>query len=125
MTAVLLYKDTDNPLGIPGDYPAHTKPLIGGEKIDPPWIVMEDAALNELIQSMYDQVALIYKARADAEKASEQSKIDALKRLFDDGDAIDDSWTTATNAQKFEIGRIAFKILRRQKRLILDQYRPE
>jgi hypothetical protein len=125
MTAVLLYKHTDNPLGLPEDYPAYTKPLVGGEKIDPPWIVMEDAALKGLIQSMYDQVALIYKARADAEKASEQSKLDALKRLFDDCEAIDDNWATATNAQKFELAQKTFRILRRQRRQILDQYRPE
>jgi len=125
MNAVLLYKDTDNPLGIPGEYPAVTKPLRNGEKVEAPWVEMRDAELQELIRSMSSQVDAIFKARADSEKASEHSKLDALKRLFDDGDAIDDAWATATNAQKFDLGRIAYKILRRQRRQILDQYRPE
>ncbi len=53
------------------------------------------------------------------------AKIDALKRLFDDCEAIDDVWANATNAQKFDLAQKTFRILRRQKRAILDQYRPE
>lgn len=53
------------------------------------------------------------------------AKLDALKRLFDDCEAIDDNWATATNAQKFELAQKTFRILRKQRRQILDQYRPE
>ena len=125
MNAVLFYRDTDNPLGIPGEYPAVTKPLKGGEKATSPWVEMGDAELQELIRSMSPQVDAIFKARADSERVSENSKLDALKRLFDEGEAIDDAWSTTTNAQKFELCRITFKILRRQRRQILDQFRPE
>jgi len=125
MNAVLLYKDTDNPLGIPGEYPAVTKPLKDGEKVEAPWVEMGDSELQELIRLMSPQVDAIFKARADSEKASEHSKLDALKRLFDDCEAIDDAWASATNAQKFELAQKTFRILRKQRRQILDQYRPE
>ena len=125
MIAVLLYRDTVNTLGIPGEYPAETRLLKEGEDVKSPWIKMEEPALRELLQSLSPQVDAIFKARADSEKASESQKLDALKRLFDEAEAIDDAWATATNAQKFELCRTTFKILRRQRRQILDQYRPE
>ena len=125
MIAVLLYRDTENTLGIPGEYPAETRPLKEGEDVQAPWIKMEEPALRELLQSLSPQVDAIFKSRADSEKASEAQKLDALKRLFDEAEAIDDAWATATNAQKFELCRTTFKILRRQRRQILDQYRPE
>ncbi len=53
------------------------------------------------------------------------AKLDALKRLFDDCEAIDDNWATATNAQKFDLAQKTFRILSKQRRQILDQYRPE
>jgi hypothetical protein len=51
------------------------------------------------------------------------AKLDALKRLFDEAEVIDDAWATATNAQKFDLARNTFKILRRIRGFILDQYR--
>lgn len=125
MNAVLFYRDTDNPLGIPGDYPAITKPLKDGEKVEAPWVEMRDAELQELIRSMSPQVDAIFKARADSEKASEHSKLDTLKRLFDEGKVIRDAWPGLTNSQKLDLLPIVFDLLFKQRRQILDQYRPE
>lgn len=60
-----------------------------------------------------------------AEKKDNIAKIDALKRLFDDCDATDNDWANATNAQKFDLARKTFKILRRIKGLVIDNLRDE
>lgn len=123
--AVLQYKNTENPLAFPGDYPAQTYPLGGGESVKGPWVEMDDFQIAELKERLYPQVESIVVAKRDSDKRAESDKLDALKRLFDDCEAIDDTWATATNAQKFELAQKTFRILRRQKRAILDQYRPE
>jgi uncharacterized protein YjgD (DUF1641 family) len=121
--SVLKYKDTDNPRGFPGEYPAQTYPLRDGESVKAPWVEMDEAQLEELKQSLVAEVETIAQASRDSEKRSESDKLDALKRLFDEAEVIDDAWATATNAQKFDLARNTFKILRRIRGFILDQYR--
>jgi len=121
--AVLQYKNTDNPRGFPGEYPAQTYPLRDGESVKAPWVEMDEAQLEELKQSFVAEVETIAQTSRDSERRSESDKLDALKRLFDEAEAIDDAWATATNAQKFDLARNTFKILRRIRGFILDQYR--
>lgn len=123
--AVLQYNDTENPLAFPGEYPAQTHILADGDSVKQPWVEMDDLQLAELKERLYPQVESIVVAKRDSDKRAESDKLDALKRLFDECEAIDDVWPTATNAQKFELAQKTFRILRRQKRAILDQYRPE
>lgn len=121
--AVLTYANTDNPRGFPGDYPAQTYPLKDGESVKSPWVEMDEEQLAELRRSFSTQVASVEKAARDADKDAENAKLDALKRLFDETEVIDDAWATATNAQKFDLARNTFKILRRIRGFILDQHR--
>jgi len=114
--AVLQYKNTDNPRGFPGEYPAQTFPLSDGESVKSPWVEMDEAQLVA-------EVETIAQTSRDSEKSSESDKLDALKRLFDEAEAIDDAWATATNQQKFDLARNTFKILRKIRGFILDQYR--
>lgn len=125
MIAVLQYKNTDNPLGLPGDYPAHTRPLRDGEKVSAPWVEMSEEELSALSASLLPQVKAIFDARSAAEKANDAQKLDALRTLFDKCDATAAIWGSATRAQKDDFLEDFYKIIRRQKRQILDQYRPE
>ncbi len=121
---VLLYGDTENPLGFPSDYP---KEAIESELKNPgaPWVKMDRSEYEALITKNREIARSIIEQSKQDKDSSDTQKIDALKRLFDDCEAIDDAWATATNAQKFDLAQKTFKILRRQKRTIIDQYRPE
>lgn len=121
---VLLYGSTENPLGFPDDYP---KEAIESESKDPgpPWVKMTRSEYDALIVKNREIARSIIEQSNVVKEADDSAKLDALKRLFDEAEAIDDSWASATNAQKFELAQKTFRILRRQKRAILDQYRPE
>lgn len=121
---VLLYGSTENPLGLPSDYP---KEAIESESKDPgaPWVKMERSEYEALITKNREIARSIIEQSKQDKDSSDTQKIDVLKRLFDEAEAIDDAWATATRAQKDDLARNTFKILRRQKRSILDQYRPE
>jgi hypothetical protein len=125
MIAVLQYKNTDNPLGIPGDYPAQTRPLRDGEEVDAPWVEMTEHELGALSESLLPQVKAIFDARSATEKSNDAQKLGALRVLFDKCDATAAIWGSATRAQKDDFLEDFYKIIRRQKRQILDQYRPE
>jgi len=121
--AVLTYGNTENPRGFPGEYPAQTYTLRDGESVKSPWVEMDEAQLEALKQSLVVEVETIAQASRDSEKRRESDKLDALKRLFDEAEAIDDAWASATNQQKFDLARNTFKILRKIRGFILDQYR--
>lgn len=120
---VLLYKDTENPLGFPDDYPANS---INTDS-DPgqPWVRMSKAEYDALVDKNRDAArALIDKRKSDND-ASDAQKLDGLNHLFDKCDATAAIWATATRAQKDDFIEDFYKIIRRQKRQILDQYKPE
>lgn len=130
MIAVLLAKNAQsNPEGIPGEWYIDARGFSGEnlpEELSSIGYVLMSAEDFEKRLSNYKVVFDEWNAarRNDRDAVSTQ-KLDALKRLFDDCEAIDDAWATATNAQKFDLAQKTFKILRRQKRTIIDQYRPE
>lgn len=114
-----------NPRGFPVDYPRDSKRIDDKDQVPDGWIETTEEAYKLLVQSSYAEVAAINAQFEANAKDSDKAKLDALKRLFDDGQAIDDAWASATNQQKFDLGHIAFKILNKQRRQILDQFRPE
>lgn len=120
---VKLYRDTDNPLGYPDDYPADS--MESNKDPGPPWVQMERQEYESLVLKSRDIARTLVDQKTAEKNSSDAQKLDAIKRLFDDGQVIDDAWASATNPQKFDLGRIAFKILNKQRKAILDQYRPE
>jgi len=120
---VKLYRDTDNPFGYPDDYPADS--MESDKDPGSPWVQMAKQEYESLVLKSRDIARTLVDQKTADKNSSDAQKLDALRRLFDDGDAIDDAWATATNAQKFDIGRIAYKIQRRNKRKILEDYKPE
>jgi len=61
--AVLQYKNTDNPRGFPGEYPAQTYLLPDGESVKSPWVEMDETQLAELKQSLTPEVEAIKQRR--------------------------------------------------------------
>ena len=49
MKAVLLYKNTTNPLGLPDDYPAETRDIQQGETVTAPWVEMSESEIESRI----------------------------------------------------------------------------
>lgn len=126
MIAVLLWGSVaSNPFGFPADYPAEMMELPDGSKIDPPWVEMSKEQYEALSLKSREIAKSLIEQKKSESATSDAQKLDALKRLFDDCEAIDDNWATATNAQKFDLAQKTFRILRKQRRQILDQYRPE
>lgn len=112
-----------NPKGFPPNYPRDSREV--DDKTDPPegWISVTHEQYKEIVSAYYADVSDI-NSRLEREAAdAESTKLDALKRLFDESEVIDDAWASATNAQKFDLARNTFKILRRIRGFILDQYR--
>lgn len=120
---VKLYRDTENPLGLPDDYPADA--ITTDADPGQPWVRMSKAEYDALVDKNRDAArALIDQIKSDKD-ASDSQKLDSLKSLFDKCDATAAIWPTATRAQKDDFVEDFYKIIRRQKRQILDQYRPE
>lgn len=114
-----------NPMGYPSEYPRESKRIDNKDQVPIGWIEISEKSYKILVQSLYANVDAINSQFESSEKDSNTTKLDALKRLFDDCEAIDNAWATATNAQKFDLAQKTFRILRKQRRQILDQYRPE
>jgi len=113
----------ENPKGFPADYPRDSREVDDKTVAPEGWISVTHEEYRNLVSSSYAEVAEINSRLERESKDAENTKLDALKRLFDDAEVIDDSWSTATNAQKFDLARNTFKILRRIRGFILDQYR--
>lgn len=120
---VKLYRDTDNPFGFPDDYPAESVE----SEMDPgsPWVQMSKHDYEALVVKSRDIARSLIDQKASEKNSSDAQKLDALKRLFDDGKAIRDSWPSLTNSQKLDLVPIVFDLIFKQRRQILDQYRPE
>lgn len=59
MKAVLLYKDTYNQLGLPGEYPAETKDIQNSSQAVSPWIAMRDSEVESRIAQYSETVRQI------------------------------------------------------------------
>jgi hypothetical protein len=114
---------TENPKGFPADYPRDSREVDDKTVAPEGWISVTHDEYRNLVSSSYAEVAEINSRLERESKDADAQKLDALKRLFDEAEVIDDAWTTATNAQKFDLARNTFKILRRIRGFILDQYR--
>ncbi len=128
MIAVLLAKNAQsNPEGIPGEWYIDAREFSGEklpEELSSIGYVLMSAEDFEKRLSDYKVAFDEWNAAKRSDRdASDAQKLDALKRLFDEAEVIDDAWATATNAQKFDLARNTFKILRRIRGFILDQYR--
>lgn len=120
---VKLYKDTDNPFNLPEDYPADAVEL--DKDPGPPWVQMERREYESLVAKSQDIARTLIDQKKAEKSSSDAQKLDALKRLFDDGKVIMDAWPNLTNSQKLDLVPIVFDLLFKQRRQILDQYRPE
>lgn len=114
-----------NSEGFPADYPRDSKRISDGDPVPVGWIKITEDEYTRLVQSSYAEVAAINAAREETSRATDREKIQTVRQLFADCDAIDNDWANATNAQKFELARKAFKILRRIKGLVIDNLRDE
>lgn len=126
----LIYKPwgsdpSENKRGLPAGYPRESTKIENKDPIPEGWIEISNADYRNLVELYRAEVAGINALIDSSAKDSDTQKLDAVKRLFDDGKAIFDVFETATNAQKFELCRITFELLLKQRRQILDQYRPE
>jgi response regulator RpfG family c-di-GMP phosphodiesterase len=59
MKAVILYKDTTNPLGLPGEYPAETRDIQQGETVTAPWVEMSESEIEGRISQYSETVKQI------------------------------------------------------------------
>lgn len=111
--------------GFPADYPRESKRVDDKAEIPDGWIKTTEDEYTRLVQSSYAEVAALNAAREETSRATEREKIQTARQLYADCDAIDNDWANATNAQKFEMARKTFKILRRIKGLVIDNLRDE
>lgn len=111
--------------GFPADYPRESKRVDDKAEIPDGWIKTTEDEYTRLVQSSYAEVAALNAAREETSRATEREKIQTARQLYADCDAIDNDWANATNAQKFELARKTFKILRRIKGLVIDNLRDE
>lgn len=114
-----------NAEGFPADYPRESKRVEDKAEIPDGWIKTTEDEYTRLVQSSYAEVAALNAAREETSRATEREKIQTVRQLFADCEAIDNDWANATNAQKFELARKTFKILRRIKGLVIDNLRDE
>lgn len=114
-----------NAEGFPADYPRESKRVDDNAEIPDGWIKTTESEYTHLVQSSYAEVAALNAAKEETSRATEREKIQTVRQLFADCDAIDNDWANATNAQKFELARKAFKILRRIKGFVIDNLRDE
>jgi len=115
----------ENPKGFPADYPRDSREVDDKTPAPEGWILVTREEYREIVSAGYAEVAAI-NARLERElKDAENTKLDALKRQFDRIEALEKGWDSATNQQKFDGLLDVIKIITRQRRSILDQYRPE
>ena len=127
--AVLLVKNAaDNPDSLPLDW--YRDARKSGPVLDPAllaigYTLMTDAEFDQYQADHRDEFVANRSARESERVLSDKAKLDALRALFDKCDATAAIWGSATRAQKDDFLEDFYKIIRRQKRQILDQYRPE
>jgi len=88
--AVLLYKDTSNPQGIPGEWPCETQPLGTGTTLPKDgrnWQLMTDAELTARLEQYAPDKETWNQAREAEEQAQEQQQTftaDEVNQLLSD-----------------------------------------
>ena len=117
-----------NPEGLEAGFPQDVR-LCKGELPDDlarlGYVLMSEKEFADYQQSIQVALDAWRVEKASAQRVSNEQKIEGLERLFDKCDATAAIWPTATRAQKDEFIEDFYKIIRRQKRKILDQYQPE
>ena len=83
MIAVLQYRHTSNPLNLPGEYPAETRPVLDGEKVSAPWILMEESDLKAISEALYPTVKAAFDAELQAKQQDVDTKIISLESTFE------------------------------------------
>lgn len=74
MIIILQYKDTANPLGFPGDYPAQRMDIRDGSRVDLPWVEVTEDAYKKLVELNFEEVARINREYRDTKKEEENLK---------------------------------------------------
>jgi hypothetical protein len=126
--AVLLVSASPiNPDGLPANW--HMDARVSGPVLDPNLAALGytllTAAEFDQRQITFGPEYQLYLATIRTNKdLSDKNKLDALKKLFDDGDVIEAIWPTATNAQQKELAVISYRLLRKMKQMLLDNYKP-
>jgi hypothetical protein len=112
MIIILPYSATPNPLGLPGEYPVNAYPeWPDKDPLPSGYIEVTKEEWERRISQNRSAVQAIIDAQRTTEATAERNKLDAFRQLFQEGRSIDQNWATATNAQKLELGRLAFRIL--------------
>ena len=114
-----------NAEGFPADYPRESKRVDDKAEVPEGWIKITEDEYTRLVQSSYAEVALINANKEESARLTEREKIQTVRQLFADCDTIDNDWANATNAQKFELARKTFKLLRRIKSVVIENMRDE
>lgn len=97
MIIILKYKNTANPLGFPGDYPAERMDVKDGSKFDPPWVEVTEEEYRGLVSRHSDEASAINRSRrenqiaeAKAEQNEKLAQLDAIKEKAVDSDVLTD-----------------------------------
>ena len=117
-----------NPEGLEAGFPQDVRLCKGAlpdELAQLGYVLMSEKEFADYQKSIEVQLDAWRVEKASAQRLSNEQKIDGLDRLFDKCDATAAIWQSATRSQKDEFIEDFYKIIRRQKRQILDQYRPE
>ena len=125
MSVIYIPYGVGNAEGFPADYPRESRRIDDKDVVPDGWIKITEEEYTRLVQSSYAEVAALNAAKEQTARETDREKIRTMRQLFDDCDAIDNDWANATNAQKFELARKTFKILRRIKGLVIDNLRDE
>lgn len=113
----------ENPKGFPAGHPRDSLEVDDKTVTPIGWRAATPEEYRNLVSSSYEEVAEINSRIERESKEAENTKLETLRRLFTESEAIDDDWKTATDQQKFDLARNTFKILNRIRGFILDQYR--
>lgn len=82
MKSVLLYKDTENRLGLPGEYPSETKDVPQDFVATAPWVVMTDAEVESRIAQYSSTVSQITQAAESVPQEVERWKLRAALKTM-------------------------------------------
>lgn len=122
---ILPYSATPNPLGFPGEYPAERKQVDDAAEVPAGWLVVTEEEYRTRIETHYAAVAAINEAAKATAETDERNRLTVFKQLFQDGREIERNWSSATNAQKLELGRINFRILWLARTSLAEFVKPE
>ena len=100
MKAVLLYKNTTNPLGLPDDYPAETRDIQQGETVTAPWVEMSESEIESRIAQYSETVKQITTAAESVPQDVSLWQFRAAVALAGLKDAVDAAISALPDQQK-------------------------